>query len=983
MLKKISAMIIAITMMISSVYITPLNVEAATNTVKVKNVNVNKKIIYVGSSFALKINKKNVTYSSNKPAIVTVNEDGIMYARKKGKATITVKAGDGKKTKIKVKVKKAERYKINKKAGTYSSTVKVKLKAKKGYKIYYTTSKNFKKKNVVKSGQTKTIKIRKTKTLSIYVVKKNEKFSKKMNKASQRKKYAYYVQYKYTINKNKSENISSENTGGEDSKNQNTNKSEVQIETQDKINNATEEANKENNSEIIQTPSTIDTDTPYVVFTDKGISTGNMSEEEITYDDGSVPKILTINKAGTYWLSGGTTEKPIENLQIKIKKNIEDEVNLIWDGLVIDNSSLGNEDEHDEAVFSVGKSTTVVNVTLKGQSELVGNGSYSSEPAKAIISAGDAGTTVTFMAYEGDESAGLTVIDSMAASIDYDDNEPSDGIYSKGTLIINGGNYTIISNGDCLKGTGKDGDGGIIINGGNFSLESNLGNALKSKNGNININAGTINSEYTAEDGINAKKYDVIISGGIINIDNCHGDGIQGENVNISGDSTVINIKTYFLNAGKNYYNSSLGSGNYNTMTVTNTSKTEIVNIDTGSHKGIKGGTKACTFSYASVEEDSDYTAGTTYTAEASGGIVISGGTITIDTTNTGIKYNGGRSMGGNMRPGQSSSSSGNLSAANNDGQYIIGSPDDAIHSNNTCTIAGGTIDIYSSDDGITAATSMLLINGCNIKINQCYEGIEGKEIIVGSAESITEEPNIKIYSNDDGVNASSKTVDYEYVDETEEQCTKKTYSSSTGCTLRVLAGYLNVMIGDDETHSFSLPVENGSVTTSTYSSNGDGIDCNGTFYAYGGTIIVYGATSGDNSPIDTDDTYHIGSGTTILAVGGGMVTNPTSKEQPVVTKISSGNIGGNMRPGQSNATSSLSAFAIMEGSNIVLAINPVKNYSYVLYSSPKLKSGTAYTLYSGGSVRGTLINLDTEAFDYRYTGYNTSGATSSTVTAN
>ena len=254
----------------------------------------------------------------------------------------------------------------------------------------------------------------------------------------------------------------------------------------------------------------------------------------------------------------------------------------------------------------------------------------------------------------------------------------------------------------------------------------------------------------------NAKNYDVIITGGNITIDNCYGDGIQGENVNISGESTVLDITTYFENAGKNYYNTELGTGNYNTMTVSTSSKTEVVNIDTGSHKGIKGGTKACTYIYSSVEDGSDYVAGTTYTQETSGGIEISGGTITIDTTNAGIKYNGSSSMGGGM-PGQNqgTSSSGNISAANSDGQYIIGSPDDGIHSNNICTISGGTIDIASSDDGITSPTSLTFTGDCDVKISTCYEGIESGQIVVGSSTDASAVPNIKVYSNDDGVNSS------------------------------------------------------------------------------------------------------------------------------------------------------------------------------------------------------------------------------------
>lgn len=52
--------------------------------------------------------------------------------------------------------------------------------------------------------------------------------------------------------------------------------------------------------------------------------------------------------------------------------------------------------------------------------------------------------------------------------------------------------------------------------------------------------------------------------------------------------------------------------------------------------------------------------------SDGNGGVYITGGTILVDTTQTGIKYNGGGGMGGG---------SGSSDAATSDGQYIIGAP--------------------------------------------------------------------------------------------------------------------------------------------------------------------------------------------------------------------------------------------------------------------------------------------------------------------
>ena len=78
------------------------------------------------------------------------------------------------------------------------------------------------------------------------------------------------------------------------------------------------------------------------------------------------------------------------------------------------------------------------------------------------------------------------------------------------------------------------------------------------------------------------------------------------------------------------------------------------------------------------------------------------------------------------------------------------------------------------------------------------------------------------IYSNDDGINAASKSsTTYVYADESEEKYTKTTVSSSDN-VLNVYSGYVNVMIADNETHTITLPVKNGNNNTITYSADGD-----------------------------------------------------------------------------------------------------------------------------------------------------------------
>ena len=67
---------------------------------------------------------------------------------------------------------KTKKYVVSHASGTYDSAITVKVKAKKGYKIYYTVgTAKFKPSKVISSGSSKKISISKTKTLRIIAVK--------------------------------------------------------------------------------------------------------------------------------------------------------------------------------------------------------------------------------------------------------------------------------------------------------------------------------------------------------------------------------------------------------------------------------------------------------------------------------------------------------------------------------------------------------------------------------------------------------------------------------------------------------------------------------------------------------------------------------------------------------------------------------------------------------------------------------------------
>ena len=182
----------------------------AEKNVKVKNVNGNVLTIPVGSSFSLKTNmaNKNISFTSSKDKIAVVSGTGMVTAKKKGTTIVSLKDKKSKNVKkLKIKVQAPKEYVITKVSGTYYSQVKVRVKAKKGYQLYYSTDGTFHSKNKICATKSKNFTFQKSTKLNIYAFKKGEKIT---NLAKAKKKIIYtYVIKKQVVD---SEETTKENT---------------------------------------------------------------------------------------------------------------------------------------------------------------------------------------------------------------------------------------------------------------------------------------------------------------------------------------------------------------------------------------------------------------------------------------------------------------------------------------------------------------------------------------------------------------------------------------------------------------------------------------------------------------------------------------------------------------------------------------------------------------------------------------------------
>lgn len=228
-----------------------------------------------------------------------------------------------------------------------------------------------------------------------------------------------------------------------------------------------------------------------------------------------------------------------------------------------------------------------------------------------------------------------------------------------------------------------------------------------------------------------------------------------------------------------------------------------------------------------------------------------------------------------------------------------INSSDDAIHTNSgNVLIKGGTLDLTTLDDGIHA-DELVKIDGGEITVNGSYEGIEGAYVEIGGG-------TIYITASDDGINAAS----------------------------------------DDESVNEHIIISGGTITVDA---SGDGLDSNGTIYVSGGTLIVYGPTTGADTGLDADGG---------ILIDGGNVFVATSKEKPAIPA--------------SNSKSNVLVYGVntvAAGSEIILTnadggemvrITLKKQAQAIILSTPELATNGTYSLYADENLLASFSVTET-----------------------
>lgn len=460
-----------------------------------------------------------------------------------------------------------------------------------------------------------------------------------------------------------------------------------------------------------------------------------------------------------------------------------------------------------------------------------------------------------------------------------------------------------------LKGALFSEDDLVFTGEGSLSVTGNRNHAIVSDDG-ILITSGNVKVVSAVKDGLHANDF-VNVEGGTLNVENAGGDAIESEaDINITGGALNLNSEGDCIKA-------SLAAGAETDCAVRISGGTIVINtkedgIQSDGTLDITDGVIDITTTGVVNNNEGDFGGGQMPGGDWGGGQMPGG------------NWGGGRPQrpdGGNRFPGsnpeesqapmqgenlavtQQSTSSANDASSKGikaaglltikGGTIKITSTDDAVHGNGNVCIENGVFTI-SADDDAFHADEAITVKGGTITVTKCYEGLEGKTVLVEGGD-------IDIISSDDGINSTSG-----------DASNNRPGNANADNSITVNGGKIHVAAG------------------------GDGVDSNGSLTVNGGILCVECQARGGDNALDADGTRLVNGGVVVALGGTDMLESPSASSKQPVAVIYAGVTAG-----------STVALTDAEG-KVILCYTAEKSATTVTLSAPELQVGGSYTLYTG-----------------------------------
>lgn len=646
----------------------------------------------------------------------------------------------------------------------------------------------------------------------------------------------------------------------------------------------------------------------------------------------------TSTEAVTLSSSGHAT---VSTVDLTEGKYSEEKLDASWDEksavkITLNGDSVTADDKNVEVdgrkVTITGAGTYVLSGTLsdgqivvdsddKDSVRLVLNGAEITCSNSSAIWVKDGETIITLA--DGTEN---TLTDGAEYTTDSEDDEPKAAVYAKDDLTFNGsgsltvnGNY---KNGIQCKDALKFVSGTYTITAANNGLVGK--DSVSVKDGTYTITSGG--------DGIKSTNTDetdqgyVIIDGGTFTI-TAEGDGIQAETL------LRVNEGDFTITTGGGSANADTAASDSNSFAGSTDTNTPPEKKDPPQGNGEQPGEPPQNNTDNSNSDSNGSADGSdTSDSDTSGNQMQPGGTPPDmnqqnseeeDTTSTkGLKSY--------------------VELVTAGGTFNIDSCDDALHSDSSVKVTDGTYTINTGDDGIHADKT-LNISGGTIDIQQCYEGIEGFDIVIDDGD-------IRVTSSDDAINAAGKSEDTETTSSTDKEKLSDDSTAESGTNKAQTddsrqdpgngpgggqqPGEMNGGM-EAEDQGATLTINGGNLYVNA---NGDGLDANGDILITGGNLTLHGPEDGGNGTLDYASECKITGGTFAAVGSNGMIQNPSEdSEQPVICQSLDSQV-------ESGTVISVKD----EEGNVITEIKTEKNVQWYAFSSSKLKVGKTYTICIG-----------------------------------